>query len=344
MESWSGFNIVHDPADVDEQAWSEFVLENERGNIFQTPEMYRVYLNTERYEPVFTAILNDNEEIMATMLGVRKEEPGFLARRLSNRVLVGGEPILSEQGDRTALLESLLMAHNEHVRKSAMFTEVRNVSPSIELQPHFEAAGYTYMPHLITYVDLSAGIESLWNGLKSKRRQGIRKAIKSGLTTCVLSLVDSDDLYMLLQELYRRIALPIPPKSLFDSVLSILQEKGLAWVVGVRHDEKLVSVVVNLLYKDVVYGWYAAGSPSYTKFHCNEYGFWTTFEWGVKNGFRLYDFGGGGQPGEQSGIRTFKERLGGNTRETGSYECVHQRLKHRLAGFGLKIWRAAHRS
>jgi CelD/BcsL family acetyltransferase involved in cellulose biosynthesis len=156
-----------------------------------------------------------------------------------------------------------------------------------------------------------------------------------------LSLEDSDDLYALLQELYQRIALPIPPKSLFDSVLSILQEKGLARVIGVRDGEKLAAVVVNLCYKDVLIGWYAAGSSAYTRFHCNEYAFWTSFEWGVKNGYKVYDFGGGGQPGEQSGIRSFKEKLGGETRETGSYECVHQRFKHRLATLGLKVWRAS---
>jgi lipid II:glycine glycyltransferase (peptidoglycan interpeptide bridge formation enzyme) len=93
----------------------------------------------------------------------------------------------------------------------------------------------------------------------------------------------------------------------------------------------------------VLYGWYAAGSSAFTKFHCNEYGFWSTFEWGVKNGYRVYDFGGGGQPGEQSGIRHFKERLGGATRESGSYECVHQRMKYKVATLGLKVWRASRR-
>jgi lipid II:glycine glycyltransferase (peptidoglycan interpeptide bridge formation enzyme) len=340
MGSLSGVRIVHNPAEIDEHVWSRFVWENERGNIFQTPEMYRVYLDTDRYEPVFTAVLGEDREILAAMVGVRKEESGSLAGRLSNRVLVAGEPILSPKADGDVLLEKMLVAHSEHVGKNAIYTEVRNVSPNSGLRPNFEAAGYRYVPHFITYIDLSVGIENLWNSLRSKRRQAIRKAIKSGLTTCVLSAEDSDDLYLLMQQLYQRIALPIPSKSLFDSVLNSLQKEGFARVVGVRYQEELVSVIVNLLYKDVMYGWYAASNRSYARLHCNEYGFWSTFEWGAENGFSLYDFGGGGQPGEQSGIIRFKERLGGDTRETESYECVHQRLKHRLATLGLRIWRA----
>jgi lipid II:glycine glycyltransferase (peptidoglycan interpeptide bridge formation enzyme) len=340
MEGLGGFDVVHDPAELDERAWSKFVLENETGNIFQTPDMHRVYMSTEGHKPVFTAILRGNDEIVATMLGVYKEESGAIARRFSNRVLVAGGPILSDHVDRRALLEKVLRAHTGHVKKSAMFTEVRNLSQSMELRPCFEAAGYRYVPHLTTYVDLESGIESLWNKLPGKKRQGIRKAIKTGLTTCVLAAEDLDDMYMLFEETYHRIAFPVPRKSLFSSILSILQNKGLARVVGVRHEEKLVFVVVNLIYKDVIYAWYCAGSMPYTRFHSNEYGFWTTFEWGVKNGFRLFDFGGGGPPTEEDGIRTFKESLGGLTRETGKYECIHHPLKHKLATQGFRVWRA----
>ncbi len=340
MESLSGFTIVHEPTELDQDAWSSFVLANTRGNIFQAPEMYKVYLSTEGYEPVFTAILDKSGDIAATMLGARKEEMGSFVRRFSSRVLVAGGPIVSDEDGRAALHEMILRAHTKHVNGKAMFTEVRNLSPSADLHPFFEAAGYNFIPHASTYLDLTPGIEQLWNNLASKRRQQIRKAMKEGLTACVVSMEDLDDLYALFEETYQRIAFPVPRKSLFESVLSILQSKSLARFVGVKHEEKLVAVVVNLLYKDIIYAWYCAGSMEYARFHCNELAFWSTFEWGAENGFTLFDFGGGGPLEEESGVRVFKERLGGMTRETGKYECVHNHLKHKLATLGFRIWRA----
>lgn len=339
MESLNWFDVVHEPSELNEDAWSRFVLENKRGNIFQTPEMYKVYLNTEGYEPVFTAFLDKNENIIATTLGARKEEAGSIARRFSSRVLVNGGPLLSDEVDDAVIFEEILRAHTNHVKSDAMFTEVRNISASPELQSHFEAAGYRYIPHAGTYLDLTPGIEQLWNNLASKRRQQIRKAIKKGLTTCVVSMEDLDDLHDLFEELSQRIGFPVPRRSLFASIISDLQSKNLARLVGVRHGEKLVAVVVNLTYKDIIYGWYCAGSMEYARFHCNEYAFWNTFEWGVENGFRLFYFGGGGPPEEETGVRVFKERLGGVTRETGRYECVHKPLKYKFANLGFRIWR-----
>ena len=57
--------------------WSNFVYNHPNGNVFQTPEMYEVYQNTKKYEPVFLAAVNDKDEISGTLLAViQKEYPG----------------------------------------------------------------------------------------------------------------------------------------------------------------------------------------------------------------------------------------------------------------------------
>jgi serine/alanine adding enzyme len=340
MKSLERLEIVHEPTSLNEEAWSRFVLENEKGNIFQTPEMYKVYLSTEQYEPVFTALVDENDDLQTILLGVRKEESGFLAKRFSNRVLIVGGPILSNEAHQSSLLQKVMQSHNEYVRKNAMFTDIRNVFPLKEFQSQFEDSGYQYIEHATSCVDLSLGAETLWNSLKSKRRQGIRKAIKSGLTTDVATMDDLDGIYKLFEETYQRISFPTPPKTLFSSILSILQGKNYARVTGIRFGEDLVAVVINLLYKDLVYAWYCAGHKPYVRLNCNEYAFWSTFEWAAENNFKLFDFGGGGDPAQIDGVRTFKERMGGVTRAIGRYECVHHRFKHKIATQGFKIWRA----
>jgi hypothetical protein len=36
--------------------WEKYVSDHPHGNIFQTPEMYKVYQNTKNYEPVLLVI------------------------------------------------------------------------------------------------------------------------------------------------------------------------------------------------------------------------------------------------------------------------------------------------
>ncbi len=70
--------IVTDYSEVDKQKWGEFVYNHPNGNVFQTPEMYEVYQNTKNYEPVFLAVLGENDEILGHLVSfIRKEvQPG----------------------------------------------------------------------------------------------------------------------------------------------------------------------------------------------------------------------------------------------------------------------------
>ena len=124
MESVNGYRVIHNPDELDEQLWSRFVRETENGNIFQTPEMHQVLLATDRNDPVLTAIVRETGQIEALMLGARVEEAGFLKKRFSSRIVVMGEPIINEEGDREYLLGNILRAHNEFARKKALFSEI----------------------------------------------------------------------------------------------------------------------------------------------------------------------------------------------------------------------------
>ena len=335
----NAIRVIHTSNEISEQDWSRFVLENKDGNIFQTPEMYRVFFDTEHYEPFFTALVNENGEILAIMLGALIEEPGRFTRLFSRRIVVYGGPLITENGNQDYLLRRILEAHNENVKKRAVFTEIRNLVPRDELQPQFELVGYKYIDHLNTFIDLTSGTEKLWENLQAKKRQGIRKAIKSGLTACCLSLNDLDEFYLLIQDTYALNKIPCPPKSLFKSVLSKLKHRDFVKTLGVRYQEKIIAVLVNLIYRDTIYAWYCGGNREYSRHHCNEFAFWTTIKWGVDNGFSLFDFGGAGRREEEYGVRDFKERLGGVTKEMGRFVYRHCRLRHKIATHGFKIWR-----
>ena len=338
MEPIGQFRVVHNPDELDEQVWGRFVFEN--GNIFQTPEMYKVYLATERYEPVLTAIVRETGQVVALVLGALIEEPGVIAKRFSRRIVVMGVPVISKEGDQEYLLGRVLRDHNEIARKKAIFTEIRPLGPVEQISPQFELAGYNYKGHLNMHIDLTLGKEHLWSCLRAKKRQAIRKAIKSGLTTEVLTLSDLDDLYALIEETYGRARIPPPPKSLFKSAFTLLQSRDLARVVGVKHESKLIAAVLNLLYSDTIYAWFSTVDRRYSRYHGAELAFWSIIEWGAANDFRLFDFGGAGRLGKKYGVREFKRRMGGQRVESGRLVCPHSRLKAMVAWAGFKGWRA----
>jgi len=266
--------VVHNHGELDEQVWGMFVFENENGNVFQTPEMYKLYLAAERCEPILTAIVQETGQIMALMLGARIEEPGIVTKRFSCRVVVMGAPLISNNGDQEYLLGRILRAHNEIVRKRAIFTEIRPLGSMKRISPQFELVGYKYVNHLNATIDLTLGVEHIWSSIRAKKRQAIKKAIKSGLTTEVLTISDLDELYTLIEQTYRKARIPTPSKSLFRSAFTILQSRNLARVVGVKYENRLIAAVLNLLYKDTVYAWFSTVDRQYSHFHGGELAFW----------------------------------------------------------------------
>jgi lipid II:glycine glycyltransferase (peptidoglycan interpeptide bridge formation enzyme) len=334
-----GLHVTHDPESVNEADWSRFVKDNEHGNIFQTPGMYKVFLETERYEPIFTALLDENGAIKALMLGVKINEPGRLAGMFSSRIIVSGGPLVSNQEDSSVLIEKVLQAHNAIVRKKAIFTEIRNLSVRPELQSVCESINYKYEDHLNIHIDLSVGIEKLREGLHKNRRRGLRKAEKSGLEAIKLEREDVDDLFSIVQQTYERIRVPMPPKSLFDSIIRHLQTADQARMVGIKFEDTLVGVGVYLTYNGVIYLWYNTDNRDYAKHGVSEYVLWAAIEWAEKNGYTVFDFGGAGRRGQEYGVRDFKLSIGGELIELGRLIFVHNRLKAMITKIGYRIWR-----
>jgi len=136
----------------------------------------------------------------------------------------------------------------------------------------------------------------------------------------------------------------MPPKSLFESIMKVLQERGLARLFGAELRGELVGVGVFLTYKDVIYLWYNAHNRQHSNLGITEYIFWSTIEWAVRNGFRLFDFGGAGRRGQQYGVRDFKSTMGGHEVELGRLVYTHSRLKAMGSRMGYKVWRTIQRA
>ena len=110
-------------------------------------------------------------------------------------------------------------------------------------------------------------------------------------------------------------------------------------MVGVRLNGELVGVGVCLTFDDVIYLWYNVDNRKYSNLGIGEYVIWSTIEWAVAKGFRMFDFGGAGRQGQKYGVREFKLAMGGHVVDFGRLICTHNRLKALIAWGGFKVWR-----
>lgn len=115
--------IITNVDNIDKDEWAEFVYNHPNGNVFQTPEMFDVYTNTQKYKPVFLAIVNNKEEILGILLAViQKEYSGVLGNFTSRSIIYGGPLIKNDDPD---VLDFILKEYDEIIKKKAIYSQFR---------------------------------------------------------------------------------------------------------------------------------------------------------------------------------------------------------------------------
>ena len=123
--------------------------------------------------------------------------------------------------------------------------QFRNLFPVLENAAVFSRFGYRYEEHLNILVDLTDTEEILWKKVHSKRRNEIRKARKSGLDFSMASSTEAvAAAYPILQEVYRRVSLPLPGIDFFMK----LAGQGILTVFMASYQGELAGAMLALTY------------------------------------------------------------------------------------------------
>jgi lipid II:glycine glycyltransferase (peptidoglycan interpeptide bridge formation enzyme) len=141
------------------------------------------------------------------------------------------------------------------------------------------------------------------------------------------------------QQTYRTAHIPLADVSLFEAAFDILQPKGMIKFLLGRVEDTYVAASAALLYKDVIYGWYRGFNRTYSAYLPNDLMVWHILKWGAENGYRTFDFGGAGKPGEDYGPRKFKAKFGGQLLEFGRNTCIHTKLRLQISQIAYRLYR-----
>ncbi len=321
--------------------WQRFVEDHPNGNIFHTPEMFQVFTRAEKHYPTIWAAVNSDGFPVALFLPVNITTISGLPRFSTRAVIYGG--VLSERSERGhAALSALLQAFKQDRSTPLLFTEIRNITDATYWQPILDNNRFLYQDHLNYIVDLDRPAELIWKQFDSQARTKIRKAEKSEIAVEeVKSLEQVQEGYKILDAVYRRIQVPLAPKSLFTAAMEVLGTDGKLRFLLAKKNGIYIGVSVNLLYKDRIFGWYAGALDEYSTFGVNELLNWTIIEWGASQGYKIFDFGGAGRPNEPYGPRNFKAKFRGRLVNYGRNIYVNSPYQLKLSNFAYRLYRKA---
>lgn len=325
------------------EEYNNFLLNNPYASVFQTLEMAEVYKRYTDTEPLILVAKNGNSgEIEAALLAKKiREKKGYL-ESLSLHSTIRGGPVFrdTKNGARAA---SLLLQNYDNMAKDwgPLYTRIYPLFDTPQLIPAYIENNYEYGGWNNYIINLKRPVEEIWKDLSESNKRNIKKTTKSEIyieEVTEKSLIP--DFYSLLAQNYASKGYPLEGIEYFQHVFDILIPKNMVKFFVAKYKEKYVAARLVLCYKGVISDWHVGALEEFLSLKPNNLLVWHILEWGVKNNYHTFDFGGGGEPGQfLEGWVEFKRSFGGKLVNYGRYTKVHQEKKMYVAKKGFQYYK-----
>lgn len=328
------FNIINDNND----RLNDFVSKNKHGTIFQTSHMFDIYHNVPNCDVISLAAVDDTDEILATLVGVKFVEKGGIFKYFSTHSSTRGGPIWvdTELGEKAAI--SLIKRYNKIQKNNVVYDRIYPFFEN-DLSKILCKCGYQREDDLNFLIDLNKSEEDIWNSMHKKRRYGVRKAKENVAIKEAENYGDLKSFYELLKETSDNAKIPIKNFKLFCNIYDKLIPKGMAKLFLATHNGTCIAGILVLTYKNIIYDWYAGSTRKFISLYPNDYLVWHVLLWGSRNGYTTFNFGGAGSPHKKYGVREFKKSFGGKLVNCGIWTKTHSQMKMQIVEFGFKVYK-----
>lgn len=183
--------------------------------------------------------------------------------------------------------------------------------------------------------------EVIWKSFKSKVRNQVRKATKSGLEVKVGGIEYLDDFYEPFAVNMRALGSPVHSKELFENLLHEFSDS--TRIFNVYLDSENVGGAIFISFKDTAEVPWASSKREYFQYCPNNLLYWEMIKYACEQGFKYFDFG---RSTKDSGTYRFKKQWGAEPKQlywqyylpTGAQmpEVDHTSLKE---SFMIGIWK-----
>jgi lipid II:glycine glycyltransferase (peptidoglycan interpeptide bridge formation enzyme) len=315
--------------------WKIFVDEHPQSTIFHQPEMMNLFSSVPSIHPVVIAIQTSTGDILSLLTLTIHGEKG-LRYFFSKRSIAYCGPLTKKNNE--AYLHPLMEAYLKYIQKqSIIYTEIRNHFPAENIKSLMLVYGFRFIDHLNILIDLALGKEEISKQLHKKRASNIRRAVKRGVTIQEIEPSGFGEAYNLIRKTYSRISVPEPSPELFIHAKKYLNHN--IKILGAFWNNRMIASRIYLLHNKTVYDWYAGSDEKYLHLHPNDLLPWHMMVWSLEQGYSMYDFCGAGKPGKPYGVRTYKQRFGGNLVNYGRYLNVHKPLLYKIGSWAITYYK-----
>lgn len=320
---------------IDRTNWSNFVMNHPQGNVFQTPEMYEVYQCASNIQP-YVVVIQSKGEIVGILLAQWMSNGGKLGSWITSRSIIIGGPLV--KNDDPSIIDKLLNAYNALLPIKTIYTEIRPIYDSTSLFEHLITSKWKRLGHYNIILPLDKDIDALYNQMHKERKRNVQTAVKNGLSfEQVVDEKNIHDVVALIKQTYARKRVPIAYLDMFENVLTILGEYA-HFFACYTSDGKMIAGQLRLCFNEMVYAWFAGSDEAYFKLRPNDFLMWNVIAWAQRKGYRLFDFGGGGEPGVEYGVRDYKMKYGCEIYDYGRMLYTHRPIIYYCAQFAYKMY------
>jgi len=259
------------------RAWDDFVRAHRHGTVFHLTAWSRSIRDALGHDAHPLFILRDGA--MAAVLPLIHVRSRLFGNRLvSNAFAVYGGPLASAAADHVALDEAAWRLAQD---LGARFLEYRNRA---RLRPDWPANTDTYATFRMA---IAADADACLKALPGKRRNMVRKALKSGLDY----VIDADIArhYAIYAESMRNLGTPVFAKALFAHLKANYGEDCVVQII--RHQGHGIAAALSLVFRDEIHIYYAGGTRPARALAANDFMFWAVMQHGRERGLRLFDLG-----------------------------------------------------
>jgi len=281
---------------TNEKNWNDLVLSSPHGTIFHTIEWLRLAEKQSGTELLPCMFYKGSQIVAIYPVFIKKQ--GFVKLALSpppkSYMLYLG-PVIADYDDlKQDKKESTYLHIQEELdkfifeRTGCKYSRIRT-SPGIYDSRPLRWSGYSVDP-LYTYrIDLTKGIDSVWEQFDRKLRVEINKAIREGIT---VRTGNKDDLEFIHDSLYKRyIEQGLSPVNYKKYLLDLYQRfypENLKIFVAEYKGQRLGGTI-NLCYKNGMYLWVGIPKIDLPGLSPNDLVQWEAIKWASANGLQYYE-------------------------------------------------------
>lgn len=275
--------------------WNSIVEINPHASTYHLWEWGEALASTYRYQRYYLVGIKEDNIVGALPL-IHVKSLLFGNKLISLPLCEFGGPLVDSElnnQETRQVIRSLLNATSKLARKLRVdYVEIRKCS--VVVRGFMDNKDYAKFQRYVTFrIDLTKGLKELWVSLhKTRTRKSVRKAMKSGIVTREIEKAEQlKEYYILYLKAMKGHGSPPHKYELFEKLYDVFHQQGKMKILLAEYEGKPIGGLITFCHGKTIFDWNSVTDIKYRSLNSHSLLLWSIIEWGVRNGYRTFDFG-----------------------------------------------------